>query len=333
MSADASPGRAAGIGSAVRALRSPVYLVALVTIAVTAFLPAFYGTEYFALSLVFATIYITLALAWDLSSGLTGYINFGLPFFFGVGALATGYGFQHGLRGSGVLLLFDFALGLGAGFLFALPTLRLRGPFFTFLSLLLPLIAASFVIAFWTVLGMPTIGYYGIPFLAPTPSAELPILSGTTALILSACVLLRGSRFGLVLRGIREDEEAVESKGIRTLPFKVGVFSLASGIAAFSGGTYAMVTSFGGVDSFGFNFLLYPMLIAIVGGALVRRGIGSLVGSVFAGYGIILFSQFLNLPVLGLQELTLPLFAFVAIVLVLLLPTSSVAARVPGEAG
>ncbi len=332
MSADSPSRLPTWVRTGVRALRSPVYIAALGAIAVTAFLPEFYGTEYFALSLVFATIYITLALAWDLSSGLTGYINFGLPFFFGVGALATGYGHQHGLNGSAGLLAFDFALGLGAGFLFALPTLRLRGPFFTFLSLLLPLIAASFVIAFWTVLGMPTIGYYGIPFLAPTPSAELPILSGTTALVLTACVLLRGSRIGLVLRGIREDEEAVESKGIRTLPFKVGVFSIASGIAAFSGGTYAMVTSFGGVDSFGFNFLLYPMLIAMVGGALLRRGMGSIVGAVFAGYGIILFSQFLNLPELGLQELTLPLFALVAIVLVLLLPSSTVAHGPSAEA-
>jgi branched-chain amino acid transport system permease protein len=305
-----------------RVLRAPIYLLALVTITVMAVLPQFFGTQYFALSLVFATIYITLALAWDLSSGLTGYISFGLPFFFGLGAMATGYSYYHGVGGSFSLLAIDFGVGLLGGLLFALPTLRLRGPFFTLLSLLLPLIAASFVVAFWQVLHMPTIGYIGIPFLAPSPQAELPILSVTTAAVLTVSFLLRRSHFGLVLRAIRDDEDAVESKGIRTFPYKVAVFSFASGIAAFAGGTYAMTTSFGGIDSFDFQFLIYPMLIAIVGAAIVRGGLGGIVGSVFAGYAIILFSQYLTLPEFNLQELTLPIFTFVAILLVLFLPSA-----------
>lgn len=315
----------------VRALRSPLYLGGLVTIAVLVFVPPVFGGQYFALSLVLATIYTILALSWDLSSGLTGYINFGIAFFFGLGALATGFSYYHQVASTSTLLAIDFAVGLGAGFLFALPTLRLRGPFFTFLSLMLPLIASGFVIAFWTQLGMPTIGYNDLPFLAPTPEEELPWVSLLLAIILTACFLLRHSRLGLVLRAIRDDEDAVEAKGIRTLPYKVTVFALASGIAAFAGGIYALTTSFGGIDAFQFQFLLYPMLIAILGGAIVRKGMGGIVGGLFAGYGIVLFSQWLNLPELNLGEYTLPVFAFVAIVLVLLVP-SNVPQRHAGEA-
>jgi branched-chain amino acid transport system permease protein len=325
-----------------RPLVSPLYGVGLLVILLCAILPFFVGTEFFALSLVFCTIYIMLALAWDLSSGLTGYLNLGLPFFFGLGAVWTGFSFYHGVHSVPLLLTIDFLIGGGAGLLFALPTVRLRGPFFTLLSLLLPLIAVDFIVSFWIVLHLRTEGYYGLPFLAPTYLQELPWLSLTTAVVLTACVYLSRSRFGLVLRGIRDDEEAVESKGIPTFPYKVAVFALASAIAAFSGGTYATTTSSGTVDSFDFNFLLYPILIAIVGGAIYsnlnwilgvrdfRRGVGTVVGSVFAGYGIILFSQFLNLPALNLEELTLPIFSFVAIALVLLIP-GSLAPRAGGE--
>ena len=87
--------RAADVASLLRtaagALRSPTYLIAMVVIVAFAVWASGSPTSFFALSLVFTSIYVTLALAWDFSSGLTGYLNFGLPFFFGLGALAAGY--------------------------------------------------------------------------------------------------------------------------------------------------------------------------------------------------------------------------------------------------
>lgn len=297
-----------------RRFTSPLYLAALAVILVFALLGSGSPTSFFALSLVFSSIYITLALAWDFSSGLTGYLNFGLPFFFGGGAFAVGYLFTYDSHASvAELMLFAFCIGLFGGLLFSLPTLRLRGPYFSLLSFLLPLIGADFVLAFWssTWLNLRTEGYFGLPFLEATPGAELIVLSVANGVILTVFFVLRSSHFGLILRGIRDDEEALGSQGIRTFPYKVVAFTLSSGVVAFAGAAYAMVNTFAGVDAFGFDFILFPILIVIIGGT------GELFGAVFAGYVVILLYQYL-FPVFS--ELTLIVFASAAILLVLFVP-------------
>jgi branched-chain amino acid transport system permease protein len=282
-----------------------------VIIGVMPFLAGGSSTSFFALSLVFASIYISLALAWDFSSGMTGYLNFGLPFFFGIGALTAGYLSWHGDRSVPVLLLFAFGAGLFGGFLFSVPTLRLRGPYFSLLSFLLPLIGTDFVLAFWVQFNWPTEGFYNLPFLAATPGGELVLLSAANAIILVVFFVLRSSHFGLVLRGIRDDEEALASQGISTFPYKVVAFTLSSGVVGFAGAAYAMVNTYSGVDAFGFDFILFPILIVLLGGT------GELVGSVVAGYIVILLYQYF-FPVFS--ELTLIIFVLAAIVLVLFVP-------------
>jgi branched-chain amino acid transport system permease protein len=294
-----------------RSLTDPIFLGSLAIIALMSILAGASSTSFFALSLVFASIYITLALAWDFSSGMTGYLNFGLPFFFGVGAFTAGYLSWHGQRSVPILLLFSFGVGLLCGFLFSVPTLRLRGPYFSLLSFLLPLIGTDFVINFWVQLGMPTQGYFGLPFLAATPGGELVLLSIANAIILTVFLVLRNSHFGLILRGIRDDEDALASQGISTFPYKVIAFTLSSGVVAFSGASYAMVDTFAGIDTFGLLFILFPILIVLLGGT------GELVGAVAAGYVVILLYQNL-FPVFS--DLTLILFALAAILLVLFVP-------------
>ncbi len=326
-----SPGGAGGVSlhrrlpAPVRALLSPTYLAAIFVILFFAYWASGSPASFFALSLVFASIYIMLALAWDFSSGLTGYLNFGLPFFFGIGALAAGYLTYHGSLYVWETLLFAFGVGLVCGLLFSLPTLRLRGPYFTLLSLLLPLIGLDFLVAFWARLGLPTEGYEFLPFLskfwapfhlpwpylATSPGGELVLLSMVNIAILTAFFLLRGSHFGLILRGIRDDEDALASQGIWTFPYKVVAFTLSSGIVAFAGASYALTNTFAGPDAFGFTFILFPVLIVILG------GMGELAGSVVAGYFVILLLQY-ETPVFS--TLTLVVFSFVAIALVLFLP-------------
>lgn len=295
----------------VRTLRSPTYLIGLAAIIFFAYWGSGSPTSFFALSLVYASIFILLALAWDFSSGLTGYLNFGLPFFFGLGAIAAGYFSWHGNRSVPELLFFSFGLGLAAGLLFSLPTLRLRGPYFSLLSLLLPLIGADFVIAYWTQLKWPTEGFYGLPFLSTNYGSDLILLSAVNAVLLTTFFLVRNSHFGLVLRGIRDDEDALGSEGTYTFPYKVVAFSLASGIAGFAGASYAMVDTYGGVEAFDFIFILFPILIVILGGT------GEIAGGVLAGYLVILLYQYL-FPVFS--ELTLIVFSVVAILLILFLP-------------
>jgi len=284
-----------------------IYVIGIIIASVL--ISFFVASPFLTLSLTLATIYMGLALAWDFSSGLTGYMNFGVQFFFGIGAFFTGYLYYAYRLPITFTLFADFALGFLAGILFAIPTLRLRGPFFTLLSLLLPYIAASFILSFWTILGLPTIGYYHIASLASSPFRQLVYLSFFDAVIVTLLYLLYRSHFGLVLRGIRDDEETISNLGINTFKFKALAFSIATGIMAFVGGAYASVNTFAGVDSFGLTFLLFPMLIAVVGGT--KR----ILGSVPSSYLTIIISQYLNL-VIG--SATLIVFSIIAIVLVII---------------
>jgi len=298
-----------------RRLLSPLYLAALLLIVAFAVLAQ--GTicapvSYLTLSLTFASIYIALALAWDFSSGMSGYVNFGLPFFYGIGAFVAGYYAWNGTRSVPFLLLAAVAAGALGGLLFSFPTLRLRGPYFSLLSLLLPFIGLDIVVTYWTQLGIPSpSGYYDLPFLGATYGTDLIILSGLNATLLTVLYLLRNSHFGLILRGIRDDEDALSSQGIRTFPYKVVAFTFASGIAGFSGAAYSMVVTSATVDTFEFTFLLFPILIVILGGT------GEIVGAVFGGYIVILTYQYMFEAFSGI---TLIVFTLAAILLVIFIP-------------
>jgi len=294
-----------------RALRDPVFLATLVVLAALPFLAGTTSMSSLALSLTLASIYILLALAWDFSSGMTGYLNFGLPFFFGVGALTAGYLSWHGDRDVPFLLLVAFGSGLLGGFLFSVPTLRLRGPYFSLLSFLLPFLGTDFVAAYWVQLHWPTEGFYGLPFLAPTYGGMLLLLVIADAVVLVGFFVLRNSHFGLILRGIRDDEDALSSQGISTFPYKVVAFTLASGVVGFAGACYAMVNTYSGIDAFGFDFILFPILIVLLGGT------GELVGSVGAGLIVVLIYEYF-FPIFS--DLTLLLFVVAAIILVLFVP-------------
>lgn len=291
--------------------RSREMLLTLGIIAVITVIGVLLNQPYLTLSTSLALIYILMAMGWDFSSGTTNYVNFGLPFFLGIGALTTGYFSYTFHLPIPLLLVLAFVFGTIGGFLFTIPTLRLRGPFFTLLSLLLPLIGLDFVVSFWIVLKMPTQGYYGLPFISSNIDASMITLSITAMAVVIVLYTLRRSHLGLLLKGIGDDEEAMLSQGVNTFPVKVLAFSISMGIVGLAGGFYALLITYAGVDVFGLSFLLYPMLISILGGR------GTILGSVPAGLIIILLSQYLNLYV---GQLTLIIFVVLTLLIFLFLP-------------
>lgn len=299
-----------------RRLLSPYYLAALAVIvffAVSVNVGLGGGpTGYFSESLVVASIFITLALAWDFSSGLTGYLSLGLPLFFALGAYTTGYLVWHGDRSIPALLLVSLGMGTIGGFLFTFSTLRLRGAYFALFSLLLPLIGADFVTGFWVQLKMPEFAaYFDLPFLGSSWGAELIFLSAVNAVLLTVFFLLKYTHFGLILRGIRDDEDAVSSQGIRTFPYKLAAFTIASAVAGFIGSAYALYATEADVDTLGFEFLILPILIVILG------GLGEIAGAVLAGFVVILIYQYLFQTI---STGALVIFIALAILLVMFLP-------------
>jgi branched-chain amino acid transport system permease protein len=287
------------------------YMISILLVLLTAVVSIVIRSPFLTLSLTISDIFILLALAWDFSSGTTNYINFGISFFFGVGVFATGYFYYSFHLPVSLLFIMSTVFGILAGLVFTIPTVRVRGVFFTLLSLLLPLIGTSFILAFWTVLRMPTIGYFDIIQISRSPEVSLIYVSILILFVLTLIYVVNSTHFGLVLKGIGDDENALVAQGVNSFPYKVVIFSASMGIAGLAGAIYAMTTTFAGVDAFGLEFLLYPMVIAILGGK------GKILGAIPAGYLIILMSQYLQQYV---GDLTLMLFAALAIFLFLFLP-------------
>jgi branched-chain amino acid transport system permease protein len=291
--------------------KSRGFILSILIIIATVIIAFAINSPYFTLTILIADIFIIMSIGWDFSSGTTNYINFGISFFFGIGALFTGFFFYSFNLSIPFLIIQSFFLGFISGFLITIATLRVRGVFFTLLSLLLPLIGTDFILAFWTVLKMPTIGYYGLPSLSGSLQVSLIYISIFLIIIIMLIYSLYSTHIGLILRGIGDDEEAMLAQGINTFWYKVLIFSISMGIVGIAGSLYALLTSFAGIDTFGLEFVLFPMVIAIFGGK------GKIIGAVPAGYVIIILSQYLQLYV---GQFNLILFAAFGIILFLLFP-------------
>jgi branched-chain amino acid transport system permease protein len=207
-----------------------------------ALLAPFGVNEYHQSFLLQVFLVIALAQAWNLISGMTGYVSFGHAAFFGVGAYAGALFLTWGypwwlaiLQGAGIAALISVPIG----FL----TLRLRGPYFAIAMLGLNEVGRV-TATLWVDLTGGGSGMTISPSLLPSLDVKyftmLAIALGATLLI----AWIHRSRFGLELRAIREDEEAAEMVGVNTTRNKVTAFVLSALIPGAVGAVYAMYTSY-----------------------------------------------------------------------------------------
>jgi branched-chain amino acid transport system permease protein len=278
---------------------------ALLVLAMTAPL---YVNDYYQSFLLQVFMMIALGQAWNLISGMTGYVSFGHTAFFGVGAYAGALLLLAGfpwwlavLKGGGIALLLAIPLGL--------LTLRLRGPYFAIAMLGLNEVG-RIAATLWIDL---THGGDGIS-LAPDllPSLHTNYFSmltlATTATLIVAYVY--GSRFGLELRAIREDEEAAEMVGVNTVANKVMAFVLSALIPGAVGAVYAMYTSYINPQSVFSPALNIQMIVIVLFG-----GSGTVWGPLIGAGVVMVLREFLwaqfpaaHLALLGVLLLAVVLY-------------------------
>jgi branched-chain amino acid transport system permease protein len=184
-----------------------------------------FGTGYGLRSVLQIFMWVALAGSWNIISGLTGYVSFGHVAFFGAGAYTAGIliassGWSWPLAAlAGGVAAGVLALGIGW------PCLRLKGPYFAIAMLGLNEVLRALVSYFERLTG----GGNGLSL--PTLDATMPIYyaMGVTALAVTlGARLIIGSRFGLRLMTIREDEVAAEAMGIPTFQHKLLAFLLSA---------------------------------------------------------------------------------------------------------
>jgi branched-chain amino acid transport system permease protein len=173
-------------------------------------------------------LFVAATVAWNLFSGFTGYISLGAAVFFGTGAYTVGIAAQDWhITGNMEFALLPLA-ALAAGVVavpFGLIALRVRRHTFVVIT-----IAIFFIFQLMAFNLNITGGSVGIsaPFLTWAPETfNIPFYYMALALAAGVAVLswlIRGSRFGLQLRAIRDDEDRARGLGVRALRVKLVAF-------------------------------------------------------------------------------------------------------------
>jgi len=222
-------------------------------------------------------IYLTLAESWNLLAGSVGLVSLGTSCFVGLGAYVA-FGLLNHIDMPLPLVLAGCALAGAALAAFVSPALfRLRGLYFTVgtlaLAELLRLTMVN-VSAFGGAMGI---------FMQkdPPPLPELYHYALSVALIASlAITACARTRVSVILRAVRDDEDAAAQMGVRPYRVKLGAFVLASALVAIAGGVQA--TKLGAIEPygmFGLQWSIDVLSMVIIGGVGLR--LGPLVGALF----------------------------------------------------
>jgi branched-chain amino acid transport system permease protein len=223
-------------------------------------IPSFWG-EYARILVFTILLYVTMALSYDVVGGLLGYLYLGHGLFFGLGAYTTAMALKYS-QPLFLALLLTACLTMPAAALLSLPLFRLHGAVFALATLGLLVLGGQLTsnLSWWT---------GGAAGLSLPPNHD-PMLTYLLSLILSFVViglhwLLCGSRLGLKLNSIRENEEMAESVGINCGQVKRLALIFSAVPAALAGGLHAREISFViPAEAFGLENSLAPLLMCLL---------------------------------------------------------------------
>jgi len=254
-------------------------------------------------------MFAVLACSWNIIGGYAGYAHFGQASFFGVGAyVGTLLTLRLGVHWAAAAVV-AAVTGLLMALILGRILLRLKGHYFAIAMFGLTRVFEAIAYG-WSSLTEGGTGLY-LP-----PAYDLnPIYYAFAGLALAMVLLTRwidGSRFGLQLLAIREDETAAEALGIRTTRLKVIAFAMSATAPAAAGALFATYSSF--IDpATAFSPMMELTTIAMV----LFGGMGTVLGPLL---GAALLSVLNDLLWARFQELYLGMVGIAIVAAVLLMP-------------
>ncbi len=270
-------------------------------------IPVLAPGDYFQRVATLAAIYGLLALSWDFIAVSTGLVSLGQALFFGVGAYLAGVlNLQLGLPPLLTLLL---ATILGATICTALlaPCLPLRGIYFAMTTLVYPLLMARTIEATAIVGG--TDGLVGVASFPGVWSERYLILIFLLAAAFSLRRLMT-TDFGLVLRSISDNEQAVRASGINLTYYKLIAVWIGAALGSFAGAYFTHLYMFVGLSAFSLDLSILPIACAVVG------GLGTLAGPVLGAFILVPLAEMLR----DLGTLRIVAYSLLLVALVLFKP-------------
>jgi branched-chain amino acid transport system permease protein len=236
--------------------------------------------------------YILCAIGLALHFGFTGLLNFGQAAFAALGA----YGYSLAVLNFGFdwwqAMLFGLLCSLSFAALLGIPTLRLRAYYLAIVTIAaaqaLKMAVGSSTLAPLTG-GSAGVNEFGKSFYALNPIPEgdlsLGIVSYTNnevwirligwelvAIAAISVAIMTRSPWGRVLKGIREDEDAVRSLGKNVFSYKLQSLVIGGAFASIGGMVFVMSSQANQPTYWGNNFTFLTWTVLLLGGAATVLG-------------------------------------------------------------
>lgn len=258
------------------------------------------------------SIFAIFAIGFNILFGLTGYLSFGHAAFLGIGSYSAVWAFKL----VGMSPLPAIAAGVSIAALFALlvgfVSLRRSGIYFSILTLAFAQMSYNLA---YSVLTPITNGETGLRVLESDPrildhvlgsgSSNGPLvatffgfpMSGYSGfyfcaafLILAFYVALRITRspFGMMLRGIKNNQNRMNYTGINTRPYTLAAFVISGAYAGLAGSLMAVTDPLAGAERMQWTASGEVVLMTILGG--VGTLLGPAIGAVVIKYSEQIFS-------------------------------------------
>jgi branched-chain amino acid transport system permease protein len=260
----------------------------------------FFVDMYWQRVLCSAGIYALLALGFDFLAEYVGLVCLGGAFFIGAGGYISGLLNAH--FGWHPFFAIPVATVGGAiiSTLVLLPCLRLRGIYFAIISFMFPLFAVYIIIAL-NVFG----GTEGISALDNLPNiwTEIYLIFAAVIVALFALRRLVSEDVGIILRGIKDNDQSVRASGIDITAYKTRAVFIAALIGCFGGAYLSHLYGWLGLSLFAMDFSILPIAATVLG------GMGSLVGPVIGAFILTPMSEALR----GFGQLRVVLYCLILI--------------------
>jgi len=231
-------------------------------------------------------VFVILSTAWNILGGYTGYVNFGTPAFFALGAYTTVFLYNAFQPPLVVDIVCGTAVAAVAGLAVGYFTLRLRGVFFAIATLALAVVLLTFVVN-WEYVGGAR-GAYVItrgdaPFgLASWKHYLYVVISLLATISIVVARLLERSKIGRGLAAIRDDELAAECAGVPTLRLKLLSATVSGGLMGMAGTTYPYFYAYVEPTSvFNLSYAVNSIAMPMIGG--MTSWVGPLIGALLLG--------------------------------------------------
>ncbi len=229
-------------------------------------------------------IYAILAMTLNLVVGYAGLLSVTHAAFYGIGAYSVALLMTVAHWNFFPALAVGIACAVAASFCIGFVLSGLGGDYYVLGTVGFNFIIYSIFLN-WQDLTRGPLGIPGIPrpelfdFSFSSNIAFFLFVAGWCAIVWFVCQWITRSSFGRALKGIREDEVALQVFGYKTINYKLIIFMISAGLASVAGALFATYITFIDPSTFTVDESIFILAIIILGGLANMRG--SVLGAIF----------------------------------------------------